>query len=103
MAATHRPGTVAARQLPARPNLEHLKNEAKRSLDQLRESAPKTKLAEAQHQLAREYGFANWRDLKASLEIPSHVQLSALAKIALGDWIGTFAGDSRIALHVRRD
>jgi hypothetical protein len=95
-------GTVAARQLPAKPNLEHLKNEAKQRLDLLRATAPATKLAEGQHQLAREYGFANWRELKAAVEAGPSVQLSPLARIALGDWIGDFAGDSRVAMHVRR-
>jgi hypothetical protein len=103
MPATHTSGTLAARQLPAKPNLEHLKNEAKQRLESLRASSPTAKLAEVQHQLAREYGFPNWRELKAAVESHSGVQLSRLAQIALGHWIGDFAGDSRIAMHVRRD
>ena len=101
MPATHTSGTVAARQLPAKPNLEHLKNEAKQRLEALRASAPAAKLAEAQHQLAREYGFANWRELKADIEARSPDPSSAMAQAALGDWIGKLAGDHRFAVHLR--
>ena len=57
-----------ARALPAQPNLEHLKNEAKRRLRSLREADATAKLADAQFQIAREYGFASWRQLKAEVE-----------------------------------
>ena len=42
-----------SRQLPENPNLEFLKKEAK----ELRRSMPQAKLADAQHALAKEYGF----------------------------------------------
>jgi hypothetical protein len=100
---TNMPGTVAARALPAKPNLEHLKNEAKHRLEMLRAKTPAAKLAEAQHQLAREYGFANWRELKAQVEARSGVQPSAIEQAAIGDWIGKLAGADRMALHIRRD
>jgi ATP-dependent Clp protease adapter protein ClpS len=61
-------GTGGARALPAHPNLEHLKNEAKQRLRALRVSDSAAKLADAQFQLAREYGFASWRQLKAEVE-----------------------------------
>jgi hypothetical protein len=64
----HIPGAGGARALPAHPNLEHLKNEAKQRLRSLRESDATAKLADAQFQLAREYGFTNWRQLKAEVE-----------------------------------
>lgn len=51
--------------LPAKPNLEHLKNEAKQRLSLLRATDPATKLAAAQLALARDYGFASWRHLRA--------------------------------------
>ena len=66
--------TPAARQarsirsLPAQPNLEHLKNEAKQRLKALRKANPHAKLANAQLALAREYGFASWRQLKAHVD-----------------------------------
>jgi ATP-dependent Clp protease adapter protein ClpS len=61
-------GPGGARALPAQPNLEHLKNEAKQRLRSLREANATAKLADAQFQLAREYGFASWRQLKAEVE-----------------------------------
>ena len=57
-----------SRQLPAQPNLEHLKNQAKDLLDDLRGRNPSAKLADAQHAVAREYGFVNWAALKAHVE-----------------------------------
>jgi ankyrin repeat protein len=57
-----------ARKLPARPSLEHLKNEAKQRLKALRKGSPQAKLAAAQLALARDYGFASWRQLKAHVD-----------------------------------
>jgi ankyrin repeat protein len=57
-----------ARELPARPSLEHLKNEAKQRLKALRKGSPQAKLAAAQLALARDYGFASWRQLKAHVD-----------------------------------
>lgn len=95
-------GTIAARQLPAKPSLEHLKNEAKQRLDRLRAASPNAKLAQAQHQVAREYGFAHWRELKADIERSAGRPVSAAARAAIGDWIATFpAGGGRFALHIR--
>ena len=54
---------AALRRLPERPNLEHLKNEAKQRLRSLRAQAADARLAEAQLAVAREYGFASWRAL----------------------------------------
>src|SRR6266540_4180017 len=45
-----------ARELPARPSLEHLKNEAKQRLKALRQQSPHAKLTATQLALAREYG-----------------------------------------------
>jgi hypothetical protein len=53
-----------SRQLPERPNLEHLKKQAK----ELQRSMRQGKLAGAQHELANEYGFATWAKLKAHVE-----------------------------------
>lgn len=57
-----------SRDLPAVPNLEHLKKQAKRLLAQLRQQAPGSTLSAAQHALAREYGFASWPTLKTHVE-----------------------------------
>ncbi len=72
------------RQLPARPDLDHLKKQAKRVLRGLKERNPQAlerfrallsrpapaepTLADAQHALAAEYGFASWPKLKAHVE-----------------------------------
>lgn len=49
-----------SRKLPENPNLEHLKKQAKELLRAMRQG----KLADAQHALAQEYGFATWAKLK---------------------------------------
>ena len=50
-----------SRQLPAKPSLEFLRKQAK----QIQHTMTQGKLADAQHALAREYGFANWARLKS--------------------------------------
>jgi len=57
-----------AQALPPRPNLAWLRKTAKRSLFELRKQSPDTRLAYAQLQLARDYGFSSWRALKAQVE-----------------------------------
>lgn len=72
-----------SRQLPGKPNLEHLKKQAKELLHDFRQSNPDAvqrfrtfldsipsdaKLADAQHVLARDYGFATWPKLKEHVE-----------------------------------
>lgn len=59
-----RPPGTSVRALPPRPNLDHLKNEAKRLLKGLRIVDPATQLSAAQLVLAREYGFSSWGNLK---------------------------------------
>jgi hypothetical protein len=57
-----------SRDLPARPNLEHLKNQAKARLPDLQRDDPAARLADALHAVAREYGFRTWPLLKAHVE-----------------------------------
>lgn len=52
------------RPLPDRPSLEYLKKEAKELLRTLQQQRPVAKLADAQHALARQYGFTSWIQLK---------------------------------------
>ena len=52
------------RSLPNQPDLRHLKNQAK---DLLRAGGASS-LADAQFQIARQYGFASWPKLKAHVE-----------------------------------
>jgi hypothetical protein len=56
------------RPLPERPSLEYLKNEAKELLAALRTQTPEARLAQAQHALARQYGFASWPRLRRHVE-----------------------------------
>ncbi|MGA2579496.1 MAG: ankyrin repeat domain-containing protein [Bryobacteraceae bacterium] len=53
-----------SRQLPEKPSLEYLKKQAKELLRSMRQG----KLADAQHTLANDYGFATWAKLKAHVE-----------------------------------
>lgn len=57
-----------SRTLPPHPNLDHLKKQAKELLPTLQQQNPSLKLADAQHALARDYGFASWPKLKAYVE-----------------------------------
>ena len=52
-----------SRELPAKPNLQYLKKQAKELLRSTRQG----KLADAQHTLANEYGFATWGKLKSHI------------------------------------
>ena len=57
-----------SRDLPPRPNLDHLKKQAKELLQTLKQQDSDAQLADAQHALAREYGFASWPRLKAHID-----------------------------------
>jgi hypothetical protein len=54
----------SSRHLPEHPDLRHLKDQAK---DLLR-AGQAASLADAQFQLARQYGFGSWPKLKAHVE-----------------------------------
>jgi hypothetical protein len=72
-----------SRQLPAYPNLEHLKKQAKDLLPALQRENPDRKLADAQHAVARMYGFGNWMQLKThveSLARPADAMVTTTAK-----------------------
>ena len=87
------------RELPAKPNLEHLKKQAKEILHDLRQNKPDAverfrafalgstpadaKLSDAQYVLARDYGFASWPKLKEhvdSLTLTPAEQLAAAVR-----------------------
>src|SRR5579864_3242426 len=85
------------KELPARSNLEHLKKEAKALLRDFKQKKPaaitifnslpgaiRPKLSDAQHLIAREYGFENWAKLKEHVELlaADPVDPVALAKKA---------------------
>lgn len=82
---------MSPRELPARPNLEHLKNQAHTLLSKARASDPEAlarfaelgvtaapKFADALHAIAREYGFATWPKLKFQVESSSEDSAQAL-------------------------
>lgn len=54
--------------LPPRANLEHLKKEAKAILRVFKHHKPGWRLANAQHAVARGYGFSSWFTLKTHVE-----------------------------------
>ena len=54
--------------LPAHPDLEHLRKQAKALLRDLRTRDAEAKLADALHLVARQYGFPSWPKLKAHVK-----------------------------------
>jgi len=63
------PGSASAPlSLPDAPNLDWLRKQAKRQLDEMRTANPDAKLAAAQLDLARQYGFSSWRALKSHID-----------------------------------
>jgi ankyrin repeat protein len=58
----------ASASLPDAPNLDWLRKQAKRTLGQLRKTNPAAKLADAQFDLAKQYGFSSWRALKGHID-----------------------------------
>jgi hypothetical protein len=57
-----------SRELPVHPNLDHLRNQARLLLRELKARNPRARLADAQHAVAKEYGFVNWAALKAHVQ-----------------------------------
>jgi ankyrin repeat protein len=56
------------RSLPDNPNLDWLRKQARRRLGELRETNQAAQLADAQYDVARQYGFSSWRSLKAHID-----------------------------------
>ena len=75
-----------SRNLPPHPNLEHLKKQAKDLLSDLKQQNPFSKLADAQHAIAREYGFASWPKLKAYVDSLSTVIELEKTNPFVGKW-----------------
>jgi uncharacterized glyoxalase superfamily protein PhnB len=59
------------RTLPAQPHIDWLKKAAKDQLAELRAHDPSARLHQAQLAVARDYGFASWRALKARVDAQS--------------------------------
>jgi hypothetical protein len=86
-----------SRNLPDRPNLEHLKKEAKALLVALRRHEPAALLSDAQHALAQEYGFASWPKMKAHVCAVSAVAAAAapVAHPFDGRWVANVTESRR--------
>jgi hypothetical protein len=83
-----------SRDLPLHANLDHLKKQAKELLHELQQHNPRAILADAQHALAGEYGFASWPKLKA------HVDAAAIDRLTRNPFVGQWTADlSRSKLH----
>jgi hypothetical protein len=57
-----------SRDLPTTPSLEHLRKQAKHRLTEIQRQNPNAQLADAQHAIARDHGFASWPKLKVHVE-----------------------------------
>jgi ankyrin repeat protein len=81
--------------LPSRPNLEQYRKQAKELLKGWKASDPKTtrKLADAQHAVARDHGFDNWK--KFTEEIGKRTGLSEKAAIWKAAEDALLAGDDK--------
>ena len=85
-----------SRHLPPHPNLEHLKKQAKELLHELQQRDSAMKLADAQHLIAQEYGFASWPKLKAHVEaLPSDSRSSEKAHPFVGTWTANLSKSRR--------
>lgn len=58
--------------LPLRANLEWLRKRAKDRLSEIRAQRPDAKLSDAQLDVAREFGFPSWRQLRAYIPLLRH-------------------------------
>jgi glyoxalase superfamily protein/ClpA/ClpB-like protein len=85
-----------SRDLPKSPNLDHLKKQAKVLLRELQKQKPEAKLSEAQHALARAYGFDSWAKLKAGVE-----GLKPRPAAAGGQFV-RYTEDARLAIFFAR-
>ena len=82
--------------LPARPDLDHLRKQAKARLDDLRRHDPEAKLADALHAIAREYGFASWPKLKLHVcGLSEAVARRSTVNPFIGRWVADIARSTR--------
>src|SRR4051812_3617138 len=68
--------------LPRRANWEHLQKQAKAMLRANLQKDAKAKLANAQREIARKYGFASWAKLKQAVLATKEVDPLKLARDA---------------------
>jgi hypothetical protein len=87
-----------SRDLPVRPNLEHFRKQAKELLQRLQQRDPDVQLADAQHAIAREYGFSSWPRLKAHVERESTAPPSPF----VGSWTADLSRSKLYSLNQLR-
>jgi ankyrin repeat protein len=81
------------RHLPERPSLEQLRKQAKEHLETLRGADPSATLTDAQHALAREYGFDSWPKLVHHIEsLQPHSQMLQPADLKSDEKLAWSAG-----------
>lgn len=88
--------------LPDAPSLDWLRKHAKRRLAELRQSNAEAKLADAQLDLARRYGFPSWRALKAHVDsLTVEGQLFAAARDGDVERLAALLDEDPDRLHAR--
>src|SRR5690349_2140463 len=88
--------------LPESPNLDWLRKQAKRRLDELRKTNPAARLAEAQFDLAKQYGFSSWRSLKAHIDsLTIDGQLFEAARKGNAEMLTTLLDENPEKLYTR--
>jgi hypothetical protein len=71
--------------LPLRPDIEHLRREARQLLKEMRKQQPDARLADVQFQLARNYGFATWQKLKSHVDAVTNSHKALIEAVRVGD------------------
>jgi ankyrin repeat protein len=88
--------------LPDAPNLDWLRKQAKRRLEELRSTHREAKLSDAQFDIARQYGFPSWRALKAHIDsLTIEGQLFDAARHGDADRLARLLDDHPDKLHAR--
>ncbi|HEX2342768.1 MAG TPA: ankyrin repeat domain-containing protein, partial [Vicinamibacterales bacterium] len=97
-----RASAPASRSLPDAPNLDWLRKQAKRRLEELQQADPDARLADAQFELAKQYGFSSWRALKAHVDsLTIEGQLIEAAKNGDVETMTRLLDEHPDKLHVR--
>jgi hypothetical protein len=82
-----------SRVLPPHPNLEHLRKQAKDLLRDWQQRRPDAQLADAQHAIAQDHGFASWPKLRAHVESLTADEGAAPAPVAGSLFVGTWTAN----------
>lgn len=83
--------------LPARPSLEQLRKQAKERLARVRAADPSARLADAQLDLAREYGFDSWPKLVHHLEATGPLASAPRITAPMSRYLGARDVDRTVA------